>query len=174
MVEIVGMHKLSEFREEKPSPSFPKDELSRIQQAVESVPGDIFLDSQLGDEVREFDEVVRQNLPNYSGEGSNECVLWAEEGFGHSVDLYHSEKQIAIELEKSEKKYVWKDLAKFGRGAHPDVRGGEKVKFGCLVVPDYYSGSTVFSGTRSLLKFMEPMLDLDEVVIIGFSKPTSE
>ena len=90
------------------------------------------------------------------------------------MDLYHPEKRIAIELEKSESKYVWKDLAKFGRGAHTNVNGKQIVEFGCLVVPDYYSGSTVFSGTQKTLRFMQPILDLQEIVILEFSKPTSE
>lgn len=150
------------------------DELSQIRQAIESVPEEVFFESESGREVKEFDRRVGQNLPDYSLEGSDGCVLWEEEGFSHSVDLYHPEKRIAVELEKSERKYVWKDLAKFGRGAHIEVDGRKKVEFGCLVVPDYYSGSTVFSGTRKMLRFMEPMLDLDEIIIIGFSKPTSE
>ena len=174
MVEIIGTHRLSEFRDKNRERAFPQDELSQIRRAVESVPEEVFLESESGREVREFDRRVGQNLSEYSLEGSNECALWEEEGFSHSVDLYHPEKRIAIELEKSERKYVWKDLAKFGRGAHTNVNGRQIVEFGCLVVPDYYSGSTVFSGTRKMLRFMQPMLDLQEIVILGFSKPTSE
>jgi hypothetical protein len=174
MVEIIGSHRLSEFRDKNEEHAFPQDELSQIRRAIESVPEDVFLESESGREVIEFDRRVGQSLTKYSLEGSNECSLWEEEGFNHSVDLYHPEKRIAIELEKSERKYVWKDLAKFGRGAHTEVNERKKVEFGCLVVPDYYSGSTVFSGTRKMLRFMEPMLDLNELVILGFSKPASE
>lgn len=174
MVEIIGTHRLSEFRDRNEELAFPQDELSQIRQAVESVPEKVFFETKSGQEVKEFDRRVGQNLPKYLLEESDGLALWEEEGFNHSVDLYHPKKRIAIELEKSERKYVWKDLAKFGRGAHTEADGVNKVEFGCLVVPDYYSGSTVFSGTRKMLRFMEPMLDLDEIVIIGFSKPTSE
>lgn len=174
MVEIVGTHRLSEFRGGNQERAFPQDELSQIRQAIESVPKEVFLKSEPGREVTNFDHKIEQDLSNYSFEGSDGCALWDEEDFNHSVDLYHSKKRIAIELEKSERKYVWKDLSKFGRGAHTEADGRMKIEFGCLVVPDYYSGRKVFSGTRRMLKFMEPMLDLDEIVIIGFNKPTSE
>jgi len=174
MVEIVGTHRLSKFRDGDGGCEFPQDDLLQIQQAIESVPEKVFFESESGREVREFDRRVGQNLSNYLLEGSDECALWKEEGFYHSVDLYHPEKRIAIELEKSERKYVWKDLTKFGRGAHTETGGRNKVEFGCLVVPDHYSGRSVFSGTERMLKFMEPMLDLEEIVIIGFSKPTSK
>jgi hypothetical protein len=173
MVDIVGTHRLSEFREPPHGQSFPEDELSRIQQAIESVPDSAFLNSSSGKEVVTFDEVIAQNLPNYSTEGSEACMLWAEDGFRHSVDLYHPEKRIAIELEKSEAKYVWRDFVKFGRGAHTTKAGRNTIEFGCLVVPEYYSNRPVFSGTRKMLEFMEPMLDVTEVVVIGFRDPNS-
>jgi len=163
MVEIIGEHRLSEFQDGIEERAFPPDELSRIRQAIESVPKDVFFESKSGLEVREFDRGIGQSLPEYSLEDSDQCVLWQEDKFSHSVDLYHPEKRIAIELEKSERKYVWKDLAKFGRGAHTEADGRNTVEYGCLVVPDYYSGSAVFSGTRKMLRFMEPMLDLDEI-----------
>lgn len=174
MVEIIGTHRLSEFREEDEKRAFPHEELVEIRRAVESVPEEVFLESESGMEVGEFDSIVGESLPRYLVEGSGECALWAEEDFGHSVDLYQPEMGIAIELEKSSRKYVWKDLAKFGRGAHDEFEGKKTVEFGCLVVPDYYSGSPVFSGTRKILRFMEPMLDIDEIVVIGFNKPTSK
>jgi hypothetical protein len=130
MVEIIGSHRLSEFRDKNEEHAFPQDELSQIRRAIESVPEDVFLESESGREVIEFDRRVGQSLTKYSLEGSNECSLWEEEGFNHSVDLYHPEKRIAIELEKSERKYVWKDLAKFGRGAHTEVNERKKSNLG--------------------------------------------
>ncbi|WP_440988372.1 hypothetical protein [Haloarchaeobius baliensis] len=174
MVEIIGEHRLSEFRDRDEEDAFPPDELSRIRGAIESVPEEVFLESKSGDEVTEFDRRIGQELSNYSLEGAEECALWEEEGFKHTVDLYQPEKRIAIEVEKSERKYVWKDLVKFGRGAHTEVDGGKSVEYGCLVVPDYYSGSPVFSGTRKMLRFVEPMLGVREIVILGFRKPRSE
>ena len=173
MVKIIGTHRLSEFRVKNGKHVFPQDELLQIRRAIESVPKEVFLQSEPGFEVSEFDLCVEQSLPEYSSEGEGECALWEDEGFGHSVDLYHPKKRIAIELEKSERKYVWKDIAKFGRGGHTSTNGGNTIEYGCLVVPDYYSGSPVFSGTRKILRFMEPMLDLDDIVIIGFNKPNS-
>ena len=174
MVDIVGTHRLTEVREGDTKFERRQDEIERIRQAIKSVPERVFVESESGDEATEFDRAVGQGLSDYLIEGTEETELWAEEGFGHSVDLYHPDKRIAIELEKSEKKYVWKDLAKFGRGAHSETDGRSTIEVGCLVVPDYYSGRAVFSGTEKMLRFMEPMLDLDEIVIIGFNKPTSE
>jgi len=174
MVDIVGVHRLSEFRDGEQNQPFPEDELSVIQQAVASVPEEAFLQSQRGEEVQEFDTVIAQNLPQYSVEGTDACSLWATDGFGHSVDLYHPEKRIAIELEKSEKKYVWKDLVKFGRGAHTSVKNRDTIEFGCLVVPEYYAGRPVFSGTRRMLSFMEPMIDVSEIVVLGFRDPSTD
>jgi len=174
MVDIVGTQRLSEFRESATG-SFPKSEISKIRRAIEDVPESVLLESDRGDEAKEFDDVVARNLPQYSTEGSEECVLWAEDGFGHSVDLYHEQERIAIELEKSEKKYVWKDLVKFGRGGVTYDGDRKKVEYGCLVVPDYYLSKKrpVFSGTRRMLEFIEPMVDVREIVVIGFHDPNA-
>lgn len=174
MVDIVGTHSLSEFREDTRC-SFPETDFLEIRQAVEAVPESVIRESDSGDEVKEFDELVGQNLPQYSTEGSRECQLWAEEGFGHKVDLYNNQKRIAIELEKSEKKYAWKDFVKFGRGGSTYDGDRNKIEYGCLVVPDYYLSRKrpVFSGTRQMLKFMEPMLDVQEIVVIGFHNPNA-
>jgi len=43
MVEIIGEHRLSEFQDGIEERAFPPDELSRIRQAIESVPKDVFL-----------------------------------------------------------------------------------------------------------------------------------
>lgn len=173
MVKIIGTHQLSEFREDSEN-IFPEPELSGIQQAIEAVSESVLLESDSGDEVTAFDEVVAQNLPRYSTEGSQECMLWADDDLRHKVDLYHKEKRIAIELEKSEKKYVWKDLVKFGRGGATYDGDRRQIEYGCLIVPDYYLSKRrpVFSGTRQMLKFIEPMLDLHEVVVIGFHDPS--
>jgi hypothetical protein len=174
MVDIIGTHRLNDFREDS-NREFPKAQLSEIKQAVEAVPESVLLESDSGDEATEFDNLVAEHLPEYSTEGSNECVLWAGDGFQHSVDLYHTEERIAIELEKSEKKYVWKDLVKFGRGGCTSNGDRKKVEYGCLVVPDYYLSESrpVFSGTRQTLKFIEPMLDNQGIVIIGFHNPNA-
>lgn len=172
MVEIVGTHSLSEFRDDT-NCSFPETELLEIQQAIEAVPESVISESDSGKEVTEFDDIVGQNLPQYSTEGSGECKLWAEDGFHHKVDLYHKQNRIAIELEKSEKKYAWKDIVKFGRGGSTYDSNKKKIEYGCLVVPDYYLSKRrpVFSGTRQILRFMEPMLDVQEIVVIGFHDP---
>jgi len=172
MVEIIGTHSLSEFREDT-NCSFPETELLEIKQAIEAVPESVILESDSGKEVTDFDDIVGQNLPQYSTEGSGDCKLWAEDGFHHMVDLYHKQKRIAIELEKSERKYVWKDLVKFGRGGSTYEGDRKKIEYGCLVVPDYYLSKSrpVFSGTRRMLEFIEPMLDVQGIVVIGFNDP---
>jgi hypothetical protein len=62
------------------------------------VPDSAFLNSSSGKEVVTFDEVIARNLPDYSTEGSEACMPWAEDGSRHSVDLYHPTKRILTVL----------------------------------------------------------------------------
>jgi len=75
--------------------------------------------------------VMADGLPEYEYEGPNEnnpeCQLWRDEFF-HSVDLYHPEKRIAIEVEKSERKYIWKDLATPEAGRRTRADGRNRVR----------------------------------------------
>lgn len=54
---------------------------------------------------------------------------------GYKVDIYHPKQKIAIEIEKTEVKNVWKDLIKFSLGNRKGL-----IKHGVLIVPKEYKG----------------------------------
>lgn len=120
MVEVVDTGFLAQMELEGGPQEFPETELVKIKSAIEQVPATVFEDSAAGDEVNLLDMSMADRLPEYEYEGPYEgnaaCQLWSENGYGYSVDFYHPEHQIAIEVEKSERKYLWKDLVKFSRG----------------------------------------------------------
>lgn len=105
-------------------------------------------------------------------EGKANCKLWKEDGFEHTVDLYHAQERIAIEVEKTERKYIWRDIAKFSRGGKTYTDGTEKIKFGCLVVPVNYRGRhNLYRAALKQLDFMEPLLFVDDVAVLGYEEP---
>jgi hypothetical protein len=175
MVEVVESGFLHQIKGEGDSREFPDTELRNIKSAIKQVSDTAFVDSAHDDEVTILDAVMADRLPEYEYEGPNEnnpeCQLWRDEFF-HSVDLYHPEKRIAIEVEKSERKYIWKDLAKFSRGGKTYKSRREKIEFGCLVVPVNYSGGgNIFQGAMTILDFMRPMLFVKDVAVIGYREP---
>jgi hypothetical protein len=93
-------------------------------------------------------------------------------GFDHSVDLYHPEKHIAIEMEKSERKRVSDDLLKFINGGQTYRKKGHKIEFGALIVPTNYRGSgNIFGSVATTLDFMRGVLHVEDVAVVGYRDP---
>jgi hypothetical protein len=65
-----------------------------------------------------------------------------------------------------------KYLVKFGEFTDD---GDKKIEYGYLVVPDDYPSNERpgFSRTRQMLKFIEPMLDVQAIVVLGFYNPSA-
>ena len=73
--------------------SFPERELRALTDAIERVDDSVFEISK-GEEIP-LDECIWGQLDDYEFEHDDEsgrnpaCKLWADQGFDHSVDLYH-------------------------------------------------------------------------------------
>lgn len=91
--------------------------------------------------------------------------------YGFRVDIYHLGKKIAIEIEKSETKLIWKILCKFSLGAK---RG--KIKHAILIVPMEYWGRNkkspthIFKDAVNTSKFLGQILWTKNLAIIGYRK----
>ncbi|MCT9095161.1 hypothetical protein [Haloarchaeobius sp. HME9146] len=78
-----------------------------------------FVEIESRHELQAFDNEIANSLPEYEYEQAPESgrysatEIWKDKNFDHSVDLYHAENRIAIEIEKSERKRVSDDLLKF-------------------------------------------------------------
>lgn len=175
-VEQVGL--LSEDREQRSYRSFPEADLRELRAAVASVPPDVFDPDAAGTEIRRFDALVADDLPTYehehgAGPGRNPaCKLWASQGFDHSVDLYHPEKRIAVEIEKSERKRVSDDVLKFIKGGKTQRDNRKQIEYGCLVVPTNYRGSgDLFRESMNTLAFVRSVLFVEDVAVIGYADP---
>ena len=178
MVAVEETGFLSEIRTQSTYRPFPQDEFDRIRTAVESVPENSFRGNDRGQEIRSLDATIASNLPGYEhehqeGTGRNPtCKLWSNEGYNHSVDLYHPEKRIAIEIEKSERKRLSDDILKFIKGGKTQRNGRKKIEFGCLIVPVNYRGSgNIFAGSLTTLKFMRSVLFVEDIAVIGYRDP---
>lgn len=178
MVEVARTGFLSEIRGQSTYRAFPDDEFQKIRSAVEDVPSERFQDYAKGNELKRFDAAVADNLPRYDHEhdsdtGRNEvCKLWANEGFDHSVDLYHADKRIAIEIEKSERKRVSDDILKFIKGGKTQRANRKKIEFGCLIVPTNYRGSgDLFSASIRNLEFIRSILFVEDIAVLGYNDP---
>lgn len=178
MVVIQETGFLSQIREQRSSRSFPDDELRAIEAAVRAVPATLFTDADSGIEIRAFDTFLARKLPHYEHEHASEggrnpaCKLWADAGFNYSVDLYHDEKRVAIEIEKSERKRVSDDILKFIKGGKTQREGRKKIEFGCLVVPTNYRGSgNLFGASMRTLEFIRSILFVEDVAVIGYRDP---
>jgi hypothetical protein len=178
MVEVVRTRFLSGIRSQSTYRVFPDDEHEKIVSAVEAVPDRIFTDGKKGVEIRKFDSVISDELPDYAHEHDSEtgrnsaCKLWDNEGFDHSVDLYNPEKRIAIEIEKSERKRVSDDILKFIKGGKTQRANRKKVEFGCLVVPTNYRGSgDLFGASMRNLEFIRSVLFVEDIAILGYVDP---
>lgn len=178
-VEIAVDKRMSDIRSQKKSGVFPEPHRQEIRSAVESIPQSVFFDTPKGREVKEFDRRIAENLSDYEfvdarevGDNPN-CQLWSNRDFDHSVDLYHPEDRIAIEIEKSERKTVSFDILKFIRGGKTQRDGEKKIRFGCMVVPVNYGRSKnnlAHEAVRNL-DFMSSVLFVEDVLILGYVDP---
>lgn len=181
MVDVVEVYILSNDRNQTKYREFPKNPLSEIKSAVERVPTSVFVDAENGHELREFDDRIGDSLPEYEYEHANEsgrnpaCKIWKDKGFDHSVDLYHPEERIAIEIEKSERKRVSDDILKFIKGGQTWRDKRHRIEFGCLVVPTNYRGNdNIFGGVETTLDFMRGIMHIEDVAVIGYRDPRWE
>lgn len=181
MVDVTDVELLSDIRDQTKYREFPPSRLEQIESAVRAVPEDIFLSSEGGREIRKFDSMIADNLPDYEFEHKGErgrktkCKLWSKDGFDHSVDLYQEEDRIAIEIEKSERKRVSDDILKFIRGGKTQRDGRAAIEFGALIVPINYRGNdNIFKGTVKNLQFLRRILFVEDIGVIGYRDPRHE
>lgn len=166
MVNVEGVACLHEFRKGG-TVCFPEDELNKLKSAIEAVDADIFHDTPKGEQVP-LDSHIASGLDEYLSDEQTEYQLWDK--FGLSVDLYNPEKHIAVEIEKTEQKWVWKNLIKFSRGMEQDT--DKQVDFGCIIVPvNYPGGGNIFSHAKNALEFTSPLIPIQDVLIIGYRDP---
>lgn len=165
MVSVVGVRFLHDYREDA-TRHFPKPELSKFRSAIEAVDRRVFIETGSEKEVS-LDEEMASHLDSYSSEGKTEHQLW--EKSNHSVDLYNPNTQIAVEIEKTEQKNIWKNLIKLSRGKEVGI------DYGCVVVPENYSTSggerDLFSHAQRALEFTSPLIPIDDIAIIGYHDP---
>lgn len=178
MVEVVDTDLFSTHRKQTTYREFPQIELAEIVSAVEKVPAGVFVDSEHGHELRAFDDRIADSLPEYEYEHASEsgrnpaCKLWKDKNFDHSVDLYHPEERIAIEIEKSERKRVSDDLLKFVKGGQTYRDKRHRIEFGCLIVPTNYRGSgNIFGSVGTTLDFMRGIMHVEDVAVVGYEDP---
>lgn len=179
MVEVVEERLLSrEIRDQSKYGEFPEKEYERILGAVQGAPGSVF-----DDDDEDLDGYIAEILTDYEFEqdsvvGRNDaCKIWKEK-FDHTVDFYHREKRIAIEVEKTQQKRVSDDILKFIMGSKWEREKESKIKFGCLVVPVNYGVRSDRSGTDNLfkeaiqnLKFTRSVLHVEDIAVIGYRIP---
>lgn len=178
MVKVAKTGFLSGIRDQSTYREFPREDFEEIRSAVEGVPTEIFGDSAGGSEIRQMDAVIAENLPEYEFEHGGDrgrnpaCKLWSNEGFDHSVDLYHPEKRLAIEIEKTERKRVSDDILKFIKGGKTQKDNRQKIEFGCLIVPTNYRDSgDIFEETLRNLNFMRGVIFVEDIGVIGYKDP---
>jgi len=165
MVSVIGSRALHEYSNNSPG-DFPESELSKLRSAIEAVEDSVFLEAESGSEVP-LDEELASHLDSYAPGGKTEHQLW--DNSNHSVDLYNPNAKIAVEIEKTEQKNIWKNLIKFSRGKE----GG--IDYGCVVVPDNYSTSRgerdLFAHAQHALRFTSPLIPINDIVVIGYHDP---
>jgi hypothetical protein len=98
-----------------------------------------------------------------------EYPLFMVGGYRYAVDIYHPQKKIAIEIEKSETKLVWKILCKFIVGARQ-----HKIDHAILIVPLRYRGKRKKTPTRPFndalraSRFVSQILWNRNIAILGY------
>lgn len=179
MVEVVEEGLLSrDIRNQTKYDPFPEEEYNRILRAVQDAPDSVF-----GDNDEDLDGYIAENLPDYEFEqdadsGRNEACKLRPKKFDHTVDFYHPEKRIAIEVEKTQQKRVSDDILKFIMGGKWKRSNESKIKFGCLVVPVNYGERSDRSTTDNLFKeamknleFTRSVLHVNDIAVIGYRVP---
>lgn len=87
---------------------------------------------------------------------------------GFMVDIYHPKRKMAVEIEKSEVKNVWKDLIKFSIGNKKGL-----IKYGVLICPKLYSGkgrkvyTKPYNRAIEIYEFMKNLY-FGRLLIIGY------
>ena len=90
---------------------------------------------------------------------------------GHRYDIYNWDKKVAVEIEESEAKYLWKDFIKLSVGARK-----RRVEHAILICPMYYKGQgmkrqgSFYSSAISISNFMADFLWMKNLAIIGYDK----
>ena len=135
--------------------------VANVTDCVKCIDGDSNLDSDLLKKLLERDNT-------YSPK--NEIPIFAKTG--HKIDIYNKPKKIAIEIEKSEVKYVWKLMCKFSIGSRKGL-----IDYAILVVPVKYRGrgsmkksSDIFAQSKKISNFMSDILWTRNLAIIGYKK----
>ncbi|WP_439028095.1 hypothetical protein [Haloarchaeobius sp. DT45] len=174
MVEVVKEGFLNkDIRDRKTSRMFPTDEYERILSAVKDAPNSVFDKNQ-----KDLDSHVARALSDYHFEQDSEsgmnskCKLWAPE-FNHSVDLYHPEERIAIEVEKSQRKRVSDDILKFVKGGKTQLKNRKKIEFGCLIVPVNWGerNKDLYNEAMRCMQFIRSVLHVEDIAVIGYREP---
>lgn len=178
MVEVVDTDMFSNHRNQTKYREFPQRELSEIVAAVEGVENSIFVDAESGHELRAFDDEIASAPPEYEYEHAPETgrkpatKIWKDKEFDHSVDLYHAEKRIAIEIEKSERKRVSDGHLKFIKDGQTYRNKRHRIEFGCLIVPTNYRGSiNIFGGVATTMDFRRGIMHVEDVAVVGYRDP---
>lgn len=173
MVEIVEKEFLSEIRNQSTSRRFPEEEYEKIVSAIENAPESVLKGGETT-----LDDAISDGLPEYEYEwdaesGRNpQTMLWAPR-FNHSVDLYHPEERIAIEVEKAQRKRISDDILKFIKGGKTRSGGRDKIEFGCLIVPAVHPDyGNLFDHAITTMEFMRSVLHVEDIAVIGYRKPT--
>jgi len=178
MVEVVEEGLLSrDIRNQTKYDPFPEGEYDRILRAVQEAPDSVFDDND-----EDLDGYIAENLLDYEFEqdadsGRNDACKLSDK-FDHTVDFYHPEKRIAIEVEKTQQKRISDDILKFIMGGKWERDEVSKIKFGCLVVPVNYGQRSDRSTTDNLFKeamknleFTRSVLHVHDIVVIGYKIP---
>lgn len=173
MVEVVSKGSLNrDIRETRTSRMFPEREYRRILSAVEDAPNSVLnrsegLDRHMADILSDY------HFEHDSESGRNpECKLWAPE-FDYSVDLYHSDERIAVEVEKSQQKRISDDILKFIKGGKTRRDNRNKIEFGCLVVPVNWGkrDNNLYNETMRYMRFIRSVLHVEDIEVIGYRVP---
>lgn len=172
MVEVVKEKFLSEMRTQSTSRRFPEEEYEKLVSAIENAP-----ESALKVGETTLDDAIADALPEYEYEwdsdtGRNrETMLWAPK-FNHSVDIYHLEERIAIEIEKAQRKRLSDDILKFIKGGKTRSGGRDKIEFGCLIVPAVHPDyGNLFDHAITTMEFMRSVLHVEDIAVIGYRMP---
>jgi hypothetical protein len=174
MVEVAKEGSLNgNIRDTRTSRSFPDEEYTHILSAVKDAPSSTLINNKEG-----LDSYIARELPEYhfeqatdSGRNS-ECKLWAPD-FDNSVDLYHPNNRIAIEIEKTQQKRVSDDILKFIKGGKTQRKNRKKIEFGCLIVPvnSGMRGNDLYNETMRSMRFIRSVLHVEDVAVIGYREP---
>ena len=125
--------------------------------------------SEMEPKAKRFDAELLRRLRELDAGYANRNEFPIYTRHGYQVDIYHPRKRIAIEVEKSEVKLVWKILAKFSVA----TRLG-RVRYAILITPKRYYGKAMKTPTRPYTEairaseFMAEILWTRNLAIVGY------